>query len=589
MKVALRLACVMVALLLGRHALGQGAGAAEPGKAAEPPKARATPGAEGKSAGGEGLREKKSRVSRVENQGWFVVSVDEKLPNGQSRVVLFHVPPRTGVGGAADGTLRPAGELVQMPVAWCVRGRGLYMLFEEPPRPPAFPGPPKPRRLLTVRATRTETGEWATDPAGRPDVLPNLDGAGEMIDIVGCGPGIVAVRRVDGRVRLDVLRMDATSSAAGWEQVNGLPAELEECEDRLAIAGGEQGVLIAAAPTHVGAEGAGVLWSVNLTGQAPTWAQRPLGALGARALRHADGVLTLCAGQLLASWTDRAGAFHVVSRELDGRGEPTPSDAWRDLATQPGVYSAFTPVAMDQDERLAVMYNPPAPDKPKAGETTRPESRLMELSVRTGRVLYDGPIRLAPPISGADYVLMGVVMWMVLGMVIAGIVPPREGVVVIAEGSSIAEPMRRVIAGVIDFSLAMLAVSRIEGVALDDMLTLGWWSGEQGQLVVVQALGALVVVCTVFECLLGRTPGKLVSGCEVVSTQVRLGASKQGEARPSLWRALVRNLLKWGLPPLGLLGVMDPGGRGRHDQFARTAVIVRYVPEDEPLDDDFDG
>lgn len=540
-------------------------------------------------AAGVGVRQA-PRGERLENQGWFVVSVGGKVSEGQPRVVLFQVPPRAGPGGAADGTLRPSGELVQMPTAWCVRGASLYMLFEEAPRPPAFPGPPKPRRVLTVKAVRSDTGAWRTEPSGRPDVLPSLDGAGVMIDMVGAGPGVFALRRVEGSLRLDMMRQGPTVRSLAWEEVQGWPTELRLTEDRVAIAGSDRGVIVAQA-------GAGTLWSVNVTGDTPTWTARPLGEMGEQALRRVDGLLTVCAGQLLASWTDELGAFHVISRPLDAKGEPTAGEGWRALATQPGVFAAFTPVGMDADERLAVMYNPPPAEKQKKvgsgaegkGGASEPESRLLEMSARTGRVLYDGPIRLAAPISGADYVLMGAVMWVVLGMVVAGIVPPREGVVVIAEGSSIAEPVRRVAAGAIDFSLAMLAVSRIEGVPLDEVLTLAWWSTPAGELVVLQALGALVVVCTVLECLLGRTPGKLVTGCEVLSTKVRLGQSTQGEARPTVWQALVRNVLKWGLPPLGALGVMDPSGRGRHDQFARTAVIVRYVAEDEPLDDDLDG
>lgn len=533
---------------------------------------------------------KASRARAVPDQAWFVIPfvspTGEKTANGEPvvrSVFLFHVPPRVGAKGAADGTLRRGGEVVQKPAAWCVRGRGLFMLFEGDPPPPAFPGPPKPRQLLTIRAVRGDDGTWETDPAGRPDVLPSLDGEGTLVEMVGSEVGIFVLRRVDDSLRLDMLNPDASDGRPKWTRVLGLAPQLQATDSRLAVAGYSEGLLIAE-----GSEGAGKLWAVNCAGNTPTWTVRALGELGAEAVRSERGQIAVCAGQLVAARLDRDGTLHVASRPVDAMGLPSVGGAWRELATQPGIGDQFSMGVLDEDERLAFLHarefaGGKGPGPPET------ELRLLELGVRTGRVMYDGTIKLAPPISSADYVLLGMVMWTVLGMVIAGIVPPKEGVVVIPEGTSIAEPMRRVIAGGIDFSLAMLAVSRIQGVPLGEVLTLPWWSSESGQLVVIQSLGALVVVSTVFECLLGRTPGKLVTGCEVLSTALKLEPGKKlTESRPTLLKALLRNLLKWGLPPLGMLGVMDPSGRGRHDQYSRTGVIVRYVSEDEPLDDDPD-
>lgn len=524
------------------------------------------------------------RYRPIPNQGWFVVPIAEPAKTGTGEpavqtVLLFHVPPRTGANGVPDGTLRRAGELVRTPALWCVRGPGLYMLFDEGPPPKAFPGPPKPRQMLTIRSVRDEHEEWATDPAGRPDVLPSLDGAGALLGMAGSDVGIFVLRRVDGSLRLDELDPDEAAEAPKWTQVLGLAPQLEGAKGRVALAGFSRGVLIA--------DSSGTLWTVKCDSNKPTWTARALGELGVKAVLAPDGVLTVCAGQLLASWTEADGTLRVASRPMDDASGDSGGPGWRELASVPGVGSQFDPSAMDADERIAYFYARPAAAKP--GQPKEDEPRLLELGVRTGRVLYNGGIKLAPPISSADYVLLGMVMWIVLGMVTAGIVPPKEGVVVIPDGTSIAEPMRRIIAGLIDFSLAMLAVSRIEGVPVSDLLTMPWWSSEAGQLVVIQALGSLVVVCTVLECLLGRSPGKLVTGCEVIGTALRLDSGKKlTQSHPSLLRALLRNFLKWGLPPLGMLGVMDPSGRGRHDQYARTAVIVRYVPEDEPLDDDFD-
>jgi hypothetical protein len=581
-----------VLLMLGATAArGQAAGGTTPSSV---PKLEA--GRAGEEEGAKPAAEARVMPARVSpNQPWFVIPYaspsGEKTAKGEPvirSVLLFHVPPRGGSKGAADGTLRRGGEVVQTPASWCVRGRSLFMLFEDEPPPPAFKGSPKPRQLLTIRAVRGEDGDWETDPAGRPNVLPSLDGAGTLIDMVGSDVGIFVLRHVDDALRLDLLNPDAPDGSPKWMQVEGLAPQLHATESRLAVAGYAKGVLIAE-----GSDGAGRLWTVNCEGATPTWTERALGEPGADAVRHERSGIAVCAGQLAAFYTDKDGALHVMSRAVDGAG--LPSGPWRELSTQANFGDMLGVGPLDEDERLVFLHvrevtGVTTTPSPKTAPRPETELRLLELGVRTGRVLYDGPLKLAPPISGADYVLLGMVMWTVLGMVIAGIVPPKEGVVVIPEGTSIAEPMRRVIAGGIDFSLALLAVSRIQGVPLGDVLTLPWWSTESGQLVVIQALAALVVVCTVFECLLGRTPGKLVTGCEVLSTALKLEPGKKiTESRPTVLKALLRNLLKWGLPPLGMLGVIDPSGRGRHDQYARTGVIVRYVPEDEPLDDDLDN
>lgn len=519
----------------------------------------------------------------MQNQAWFVLlSREAGLVGGQPaqvRVPLAHLAPRSGPMGARDGAVRLAGTLVQFPVAWCTRGSRLFLMFEEVKPPAPLVSPVKPRRVLSYAAVRGETGEWATEPQGRPEALPSFEGTGDLLDMVGSDAGVFVLRRMeDGTLRLDRLDPEAPKGQSQWAQVQGLPPAMQVSQERLLLAGYAQGVLVAS-PRE-----AGTIWAVNCLGPTPTWASRGLGQVGGAG--GARRALVVCAGQLLLAWEDR-GTLRVAARAMEASGLPALDSAWREVFSKPDLGEDWWPMAMDADERLAFLYLKPHPGKPE--EKLTYDERLIEISARTGRVFYDGPVRIESPISNADYVLLGVVAWLVVGMVLAGVVPAREGAVVIPEGASISEPTRRIIAGLIDFSLAILAVTRIQGVALADVTALGWWSSVSGQVIVIEALGSLIVVCTVFESLLGRTPGKLVAGCEVVSSAVKLVPGEQlGEARPTLWRSLVRNVCKWGLPPLGLLGVMDPSGRGRPDQYSRTAVIVRYIPEDEPLDEDRD-
>jgi hypothetical protein len=45
--------------------------------------------------------------------------------------------------------------------------------------------------------------------------------------------------------------------------------------------------------------------------------------------------------------------------------------------------------------------------------------------------------------------------------------------------------------------------------------------------------------------------------------------------RPVLWRAAVRNLVRWALPPLALSGLSGMDHRHRGDTAAGTVVVVR--------------
>ena len=77
------------------------------------------------------------------------------------------------------------------------------------------------------------------------------------------------------------------------------------------------------------------------------------------------------------------------------------------------------------------------------------------------------------------------------------------------------------------------------------------------------------------EVLIGRSIGKLLTGCEVVDVRVTGSIS-----HPQFWQALVRNVIKWVLAPAAMLGLMDAQGRHRGDSMSRTAVVVEEPDED---------
>ncbi|HZW09271.1 MAG TPA: hypothetical protein VFF69_05145, partial [Phycisphaerales bacterium] len=80
---------------------------------------------------------------------------------------------------------------------------------------------------------------------------------------------------------------------------------------------------------------------------------------------------------------------------------------------------------------------------------------------------------------------------------------------------------------------------------------------------------------TACECLWGRTIGKALAGCEVVSVGGR-------RLRVGLMQSAARNVFKWALAPWAALALGARGGRHRGDAAARAAVVVRIDEEVSP-------
>jgi hypothetical protein len=88
---------------------------------------------------------------------------------------------------------------------------------------------------------------------------------------------------------------------------------------------------------------------------------------------------------------------------------------------------------------------------------------------------------------------------------------------------------------------------------------------------------------TISEWLTGRSIGKMLTGCEVVHPRFAQGPDGQVDValeRPALWRAAVRNLVRWTFPPLALVGLSAMDHRHRGDAAAGTVVVVRSDDEE---------
>jgi uncharacterized RDD family membrane protein YckC len=264
------------------------------------------------------------------------------------------------------------------------------------------------------------------------------------------------------------------------------------------------------------------------------------------------------------------------------------------VASVPSTSTDYAVVALDGVGRIAIESSP----VPGSSLKEQLKQTLTEVSVGTGAVMYSGELVVTSPISGADYRMVGVILAYALGMVVIFLVKtPRPDAVLIPEGYSIAEPGRRMVAGIIDVAIGVALASRIWHVPLADAISPGNWGTEAGQGVILTSVGLMIALGTVLELLFGRSVGKIVTGCEVVAvgevggkpaaekatpeTTETKEKEEEGPAHGTFGHLLLRNAIKFGLPPVALLGLLDASGRHRGDQLAKTAVVVEGVEEEE--------
>jgi len=204
---------------------------------------------------------------------------------------------------------------------------------------------------------------------------------------------------------------------------------------------------------------------------------------------------------------------------------------------------------------------------------------IREVSLSTGRLLYEGPVRQVVPISAAEFRLLAAVLIVVLAVSLFVVIRPGgdEHPVVLPAGTALASPGQRFVSTVIDAGFCVLLVSAVSGVGAIEIIS-GAVLLRPGN--AWAALPAVFVVGAVYgtlsERLFAATAGKLLMGCRVVRDRATPG----GMALRLGWgAAITRNIIKWALPPVAALAVLDPTGRHRGDLSARAVVVVRAEPE----------
>jgi uncharacterized RDD family membrane protein YckC len=284
-------------------------------------------------------------------------------------------------------------------------------------------------------------------------------------------------------------------------------------------------------------------------------------------------------------------AGHYVYTSSSGDGvslwSPAPAATYL-VARLQGVSPPFAAVPLDDVGRLALVWTDPPPRRADSEALASTEiTRIAEVSVLDGAVIYQGAARLGGPISSQELKLLAVALVGIMGLILIFVLRPESPAkaVNLPPGVALAEPGRRAAAGLIDALIAGLAGAAITGVPLSALVIGYGQDRDQTAGTLLLAILAVGIAHGTFgEWLFGRTLGKLLAGCGVA--RPRTLKAPDGEnipalSRPTLARALLRNLIKWLIPPLAILGMNGPDFRHRGDLAAGT-IVFRPLPPEVP-------
>lgn len=469
--------------------------------------------------------------SDAPSHAWFITATAEGFQ-------LVHAAPReraARAGAAPAGSARTARPLLERPEALAARADRVYLVF-----PPTESPSGLVRRVLTARAVPAGLeGLWTDLPLGVFDLAPGLPGGGVLIDL-----GVTAGR--DGAVHallhdgsgLAVLRMGVES----WERVEP-PAGLE---GRSGVEPGDAAMLSYAD---------GLLLAVRDDNGSRAWTLRE-GAWEPATLSDWDRFWS-------APW--RVGWRHEVIVGAGGSEVWSigADDAWRLGSIGGRGDESWSVAALGSSGRLV-----------RIGRSPETGLHATEISLTTGRELHDGPVVARSPVSADEFRLIAAMLLAVMVAALLVIIRPSpETAWTVPDGWALADAGRRMIATLFDLLLVVWVVAPAFGATVREVLTLQVlimpdhaWLAIPGTMVA----GALTM--GVWEGLLGYSPGKFVAGVRVYR------ATPGPERKLGVFWGLVRATIKWIIPPVAALALIDREGRHRGDAAARAVVVARAVP-----------
>lgn len=480
------------------------------------------------------------------------------------------MPPDGKVRGAADGTLRRAASLSVEPVAMAAFGEDVYIAADDGDEQGQAS-----RRVWTLRAVNTGVGDlWSYEPSDGLRSLRSLPADGRLVGMAASAAGLVAILTADSpasRVRVLLL------NRGEWRELS-TPRTLDNWGARLRCVPMRDGFTLIAPDDS----GSARTWSASLRDSGE---QSPVIAWSEGVLARDRSLPTgpspvefVSAGGRMISIAPAGPGVRVLSG-VDAGGSTT-------LARLEGLEPDAAIAPLESQGRLVVAWTRAQGEPRRPGEPPLSGRvvEMIELSANTGRVLYDAPSRADGPVTPGDLGLLGLVLIVAMGVALVLVIRGGEETEIsLPPGMALADPGRRMVASLIDGLIALVVASRLRGTPLLELVSPS--NFVTGELVWVLAIGIIAgaALGVIFEFLSGRSIGKALAGCRVIR------ATPTGEpARASLWQVLLRNAMKWALPPLSMLALVEPSRRSRVDLLTRTAVVVEYDPdadEPEPADD----
>lgn len=541
---------------------------------------------------------------------------------------LLHIVPRQAVQRASVGSVRLVLPLTRPPLA-LASWRGTVMLLQGPPADNV--SGPAARTVSTFSASGPlAPGTWRYRPGDRlqlratlpADSVPRSMVGGEM---PGSATGPVVVwERVNGAGGgRDSLEIAVLNDAGEWRILQPPPEFPGTAAEGEAHAiGTVGGVLVAVRPSG---DAAFSLWraspDVSVRGTpggaaeslpiAVRWERAGVAAVPP-ALRS-TGVRTI--GPDASGWLWRdAGQTLLAARDGESvtlwRLDPTRAvEVWRS-SKQTGLLGALVVGGIDAVTLLSYdALGGAAPRGPTAPEAGR--LRVVEVSHLSGAVIADVAAHTDGFFTRAE---MGVLwaLFILIGTVILVVVLQVDGPqeLQLPEGTALATPGRRVLACAMDVALAVGVTSLLFGGSPSLWLA-PTTSASASLLPLASVLVAGFLMSTVGEATIGGSPGKLLAGVRVLGlVPASKGAIPQGgeavRGSPSgaapraavIWtagrvrfhQACLRNAVRWFMPPIGTLLMVNNNWRHPGDVVARTVVVVRFDPgEDGTVGDGDEG
>lgn len=499
--------------------------------------------------------------------------------------ILLHLPPRIA-GGDERGAVRIAPGVAGQTDAIASYDDRVWLALA----PERGPASSMIRRIVTLAAVRSVGGAWGYPP-GRPEVLAPLPGRDEVIGFVGTvrGPVVLTRSRVDNAQPPTVPEWNLQIlSGSSWHT---LPLPWSTLADapppgstvRLASLGDSLALLVFPAEAGPWTDFRAMLPDAQpaaTTGaQTLAWtrALRPLEGLNMDSASGFSPDVVYAVGdgstqQLVAARWLTGGEVEVVSLR---------NASIALLATIDGVPRDHRLAPLNSTDSLAILWweAGAANDakEPVSGSTAARKFTIAEVSTISGKVLYRGEHKGGGIISGGEFKLLAIALLLVTTLVLLfALRAEPSAVLALPKGFTLADPLRRIIAAVVDLVPGVVIAAFSLGIEPESMLSPAILLGPRAEwLAWPLALGLTIFHCTLGEALSGRSIGKAISGCEVASL-VRDRETGKIDLQPvAAWQALVRNVIRWGIPVLGIILLIDGGRRHPADAAARTVVVTR--------------